>query len=689
MKNLLSFCSASSLVVPIMLLTSCVKMGDMPAVTTPAQDAINITVPSGFNYKTTEKIAVDISLLTNDGQPLQGVLVNVLDKAADEGGQVLFTAVSDKFGKITSSVTLPAYLTKVIVDASYIGLMRNATVNISGNEVLATIGGPAGYGGNVDVKRYAPAVAAATTSPREEDVNTYVYLGTYSNLGKPNYLVTPNDVISSSLLSYINASLPEGKSVPVYHPTYLSSTAELNINVVQQSDIYVTFVHEGAGYKNTLAYFTYPTNTPPTSLSQISSLKIILPNGSLTGSGGDLASGNKVKLGNFAANTSIGFCLIANGWSDNNKNVGTGLNKFFTIDALNPEPNASLKRHAVLLRDAVNNVYLTGFDDQRRDQESDNDFNDMVFYTTSSVTAAISNVNVNPVDTPGDKDGDGVSDVYDQFPTDPTRAYINYYPSANTYTSVAFEDTWPNTGDYDMNDVIVDQRYKIINNAQNKTVEVFADYVLKASGASFGNGFGVQFPFAPGLVSSVTGSRVTNNTIVSLATNGCENGQAKAVIIPFDDFYNVMPRIGNNYFNTDPVIAYRTPDTIKMKISFGSPITAAQLGTAPYNPFIICHGTRGNEVHLPGELPTDKANTALFNTSRDNTIPAQNRYYKTSTNLPFAIALPQSFEYPIEGKSINILYLKFDQWAQSGGTQYADWYLNTPGYRSSNYFYKP
>lgn len=148
------------------------------------------------------------------------------------------------------------------------------------------------------------------------------------------------------------------------------------------------------------------------------------------------------------------------------------------------------------------------------------------------------------------------------------------------------------------------------------------------------------------------------------------------------------PSAPGNTVNTQPGITTSKPDSIHLRVSFTSPITAATLGNAPFNQFTFMTESRGKEIHLPGERPTDKVNSSLFNTQQDNTIPNLNRYYKTVTNLPFGINIPQKFDYPIEGKAINTIYYKFEKWAQSGGTLYPDWYVNKPGYRSSNWFYK-
>jgi LruC domain-containing protein len=688
MKNKLTITWFLRYALPIIAFASCSKVGSQtPPITDDTSNPLGITVSSDFNYQTIAASTLDITLLTNDNKPLAGVMVNILDKNLEDGGAIMYTSISDANGKVAGDLKLPTYLQSIVVDPAYIGLMHNARVKINSNSISCTLGGSEGYKGDViPSARVATPYSAMSTNGRTAS-EAYSYMGTYSASGKPNYLLPVNDVISAKTLNYINASLPETRPVTTYHPEFLKDNISTNLEIVEKSDVWITFVYEGAGYQNALSYFTFPTGKPPTSVSQIDSLQIILPNASLSGSGGSLTSGNKVKIGTFAPGTSIGFCLIANGWSDQTKLVGNGLNRFYSIDALNPEP-AGLKRHTVLLNDEEDNLVVAGFEDQNRDGGSDNDFNDLLFYASSNPVTGIAKENIITIEKPGDADKDGVADVYDKFPNDPLRAYITTYPSTGGYASIAFEDTWPNTGDYDMNDLVIDYQYNTIQNAQNKTVEMYANYICRASGASLKNGFGVQFPFEPSLVSSVTGSRVKDNTVVTLNSNGCEAGQSKAVIIAFDDIYTLMPGSGNYFINTQPGVPYIKPDTVKMKVSFTTPLTAAQLGTAPFNQFIILGKTRGKEAHLAGEIPTDKANTSLFNTAMDNTIPSQARYYKTKSNLPFAISIPKQFDYPFEGKMITNAYLKFTTWAQSGGSANADWYMDSTGYRSKGFIYK-
>src|SRR5574343_1211816 len=134
----------------------------------------------------------------------------------------------------------------------------------------------------------------------------------------------------------------------------------------------------------------------------------------------------------------------------------------------------------------------------------------------------------------------------------------------------------------------------------------------------------------------------------------------------------------NRHFNTYNGTPYLTRDTITMQMKFTRPITQTELGTAPFNPFIIIDRTRGREAHMPGFAPTDKVNKNYFGTGADQSVPAQNRYYKTAENLPWGINFTEPVDYPAEGRAINTVYLNFVNWARSGGTSNTDWYKDVP-----------
>ncbi len=681
---------AAALLAAAIIIVSCKKEAGNPGNQPPVQEQI---APEGFNFSTSRQVSLDVQLLTNDNKPLKGVEVNVYASRSNAAGKALFTALSAADGSVKASIAIPAYMDTLYIDPAYVGLIRNAKAVINGNNITGIIGGRDGLAGDIVPDNEPEAVSPEDISgtngrnmAARAMTTKYDYMGFYDLNGRPLYLTYPSDVISSGMLSFINTSLPEGKPVPTYHPDFLNAGAVNDIKIVKRADVWLTFVSEGAGFYNTLGYYTYPSNIPPATQADIDSIHIAIPNVSSSGSGGGMHSGDKIYLGRFNPGVSVGFVLLQNAWNPFTKTVSTTATKFFTHDDLNTtETNATMKRHAVLLYDNVNKLFLSGFEDQTRSTgSSDNDFNDLMFYTTSNPVDGISVTNVNPIDKPTDTDGDGVTDVYDKFPTDAARAYIQYYPAETTWGTLSFEDMWPYTGDYDLNDMVVGYRYKYIKNALNKTVELYGDYTVRAIGATFINGFGVQLPVAANKVSSVTGQKLTGGYI-TMGANGTEAGQTNAVIIPFDDTRSLYPTGGfTNVMSTIPAL---TGDTAHVYVQFTTALTATELGADVYNPFLISNQRRGYEVHLPGSKPTDKANTALFGTQQDKTSIVNNKLYLSAGNWPWAISFTEDFEYPSEKNNVATAYLNFLTWAQSGGTSYTDWYKNVLGYRNTNFIY--
>jgi LruC domain-containing protein len=375
------------------------------------------------------------------------------------------------------------------------------------------------------------------------------------------------------------------------------------------------------------------------------------------------------------------------GWSGSNVKTDNPTYTYYSDYMFNPETDPKLRKHNIILNDATKKLLIVSFEDMRRDQGSDNDFNDVVFYATTNPITAVQPNLYNSVVSQLDTDGDGVPDASDDYPTDPTRAHNNYYPSKGQNGSLAFEDEWPSKGDYDFNDVVLDYNFNQITNAQNQIVSINAQLTLRATGTSNHNAFGIQFNTDPGNVASVTGEHISQNYL-QIASNGTEMNQSKAVVIAFDNAWDLL-----GTYNTISGNPYSTPKVINLNITFTKPIDPTAFGSAPYNPFVIVSGslkpypnfiinyTRGKEVHLPGLAPTGLADLNLFGTLDDR---SNQMSYTSPNSLPWAINTPVQFDYPAEKQDITKAYLNFNKWAESKGANYTDWYVNKAGYRDVN-----
>ena len=96
---------------------------------------------------------------------------------------------------------------------------------------------------------------------------------------------------------------------------------------------------------------------------------------------------------------------------------------------------------------------------------------------------------------------------------------------------------------------------------------------------------------------------------------------------------------------------------------------------------------RGHEVHAKNNLPTSLANLQTLGTVNDASNPSISQYYRTASNLPWAISVPVEIDYPSEKNDIVTAFTYFAAWAQSGGVTKSNWYSDLSGYRNNSLIY--
>lgn len=263
-----------------------------------------------------------------------------------------------------------------------------------------------------------------------------------------------NVEIDGSIIDTIDRYLPEREAIG---SEFLSEeyTPILEFNADSQAS--VTFISEGAGYRNSLGYFSYDDGAfdgmtfsdididgsgiiaanEVSSLSGINNIGMVFGNasgaGGWAGSGGTLNTGDTWVIGDgslstegddwamsggtvFEADTNMGFFLMANAWDgtqvqgwDTDADPAT----YWSLDFLNPENLSTATiddvsgdtRHVGMLDVAETGDVILGFEDLNR-ATGDNDFNDAVFIVRSDpVTAfqgsAIPTVSAAPVPVTG------------------------------------------------------------------------------------------------------------------------------------------------------------------------------------------------------------------------------------------------------------------------------------------------
>ncbi|WP_135078814.1 DUF4114 domain-containing protein [Terasakiella sp. SH-1] len=255
--------------------------------------------------------------------------------------------------------------------------------------------------------------------------------------------------LEDGLLSSIQTALPERSNVDM---DFLNPSYDPTIRFSQDTQVGVTFIDEGAGYRNSLGYFTFNDNTfdnlsfgdidtnnnGMVTIGELSNLNgvntgMIFNNASKAGGGGNLRAGDTVVLGGgtaiangtdfsmengttFSSGTNMGFFLLQNAYSRSgvNENAMT----MYSVDFLNPENTASAtyddvagnSRHvAMMFTDYEQDELVLAYEDLYRNAYSDEDFNDAVFRIRTDPVEAISGTNVTIMAAPAPGLGGGLA----------------------------------------------------------------------------------------------------------------------------------------------------------------------------------------------------------------------------------------------------------------------------------------
>lgn len=600
-----------------------------------------------FNFSTTRNDLISINYGTKDC-PIVFYLYeeNPLEEIE---GQIrlkeiapLYAGVTDAKGYFSSKVIFPSILKEVWLYTDYMGVSSPV-------KLTATASGFSFD--NAEYLRKSAETKAGTrgtTSAGYDYPEGYGILGEWDAAGTPDYKkigqAISEDIINRVSYTYSNI---QKRTILKRYP-HFATLQSMDTKVVASTGINLYYLSDGnSTLRSTLAYYTYKTGEKVDPSSPSVKKTIIFPYIRDVARSGTLTAGKTyVSLRywneetgeyqeNFPAGVSIGWILLPNAFQ--NGPVKVNLHPCYS----NPIYNEEGEQRLVALVDSESNSLISlGFEDQKP-SAADWDYRDAIFNLEVEVPGA--------VDT-------------DNYPSLPENVTSNDEVEYSSKGTVAFEDQWPNKGDYDMNDVVINYLSKKVKKVAgwpaadiNKVCRTIDYFTPVNNGADFTNGFGYQIDNLDGVIESITLELDGVEQQISL-----EEGQQKPVLILFDD---IRPVLGKTFKIT----------TLFKK---GSAATETSV-QAPYNPFIFV-GERAHEVHLTGFLPTDKADDSLRGTGNDirEDTNHQPMYYVSSDNMPFAIHISGTyFDYPDEKQSITIKYPDFASWVKNKGSNDTGWYL--------------
>lgn len=590
--------------------------------------------PNSFDFSTTSTIQLNVKYDVPEGYK---VLFNVYFEdpfTTDEGGQTVLrtditpaiTRMTDENGEYHAKEIVAAdHGSDVYIYTSYVGVPGLVQTTITDNVI------------NADIEWKLTDGIPQTRADKWDPSTEYGLLGTWQTNGRPNYLDSEGElVLSASVLKTIRNTIQEGGICP---QTYRQS-ADFKVDDLQGRDteVSVRFIGGNSSAASIFGYYCYKDGA---SVKEIKAAKkyIVFPNTHTAGYYGKpigLKGGECVKLHYIDENGADKGTVFPNGvrigwFLLNNAFVKEGKTDkiCYSTTALNGDG----RTHTAAFR--INDFVVLSFEDY-----TDYDYNDVQFNVWSNPIEAIA------PDVPSVTPDPGTDD-------DRSVAYRMTYKGI-----LAFEDNWPNKGDYDLNDVIVKYNSVLAFNTSNQVLSTEDTFTALWSGASFKNGFAYQ-------MNTDRSNVVTEFENISDTSQGLDRELAKATV---NVFTNALVATENNTKTA----------SYKIKNTLTTPVDHETFGVAPYNPFIMVHENLGNnrcEVHLVNYKPTEKADMSLFHTGKDLSSPNSGVYYVAAENYPFAIQLVDAEDFSTtETESVDITYSDFIKWVKSNGSEYKDWY---------------
>ena len=261
---------------------------------------------------------------------------------------------------------------------------------------------------------------------------------------------------------------------------------------------------------------------------------------------------------------------------------------------------------------------------------------------------------------------------------------VYYYPSASEWATIAFEDSWPSTGDYDFNDLVMNYRiseYRL----DGEVIRIKLQGQIAAVGASYHNGFAFHLP---GITRDTIDENAIRYTINDLPqnTSPLESGRDQAIAIITDDVWNFVSA-GENclYHRSEPGCGSKIQMRFSMTLPMANAIAIQDMPEFPYDPFLFAaggyHGEafetspgRAYEIHLSNKAPTEAFRTDFFGREEDSSQPENQLYFVNDNGMPWAINLGVEWQYPLEYMDVIDGYPLFPSFISNQGLIDADWY---------------
>lgn len=649
------------LAITILAIASCVKDS--------TGDYVDPALDLSFAFSTRTDMV--LSLTANDelGNPSAGVLFSVYtENPYLEDGEKnsllnpIYAGYTESNGSASVSIPVPTDALKIYIVPEYAGYgdmqvidrSESASVTLAGKTLTSPSSTKADEfvprdridcGDNMRFYRYF--------------VEGIDYTADYGEFITENNELISTELLSTDFKSLVNTWFPEKVT------NYRNDICTDIIIGQDNTEVWVTYVGDGGyaaatGTLNSVLYYVYDSESSLPDITSNSSLqKYLQQDNGLTyaiidGDPSHIACGTKVRLlywngekyvKEFPAGKRIGFAFLYNGYKKNGNTRGFSL-QTNNIKFSTPKLNPSNKAMAVTIWSQQYGCYLMGLENGGVDL----DYNEMLLKVITSKPVSLTGTQTPPSQTQTSKE-------------------FHYEGT------LAFEDLWPNKGDYDFNDFVTDYQYSFVKSGGNNNIsEIKLTFRAKASGASNSNGFGIMLPVLKANIANIENGHLENNIFATIRV-----------------YENVNEAFGyvTGFVNTYPNQQYiaSTPITISLKLT--QPVAESELTYNGFNPFLFSTNNHGKEIHLVDYEPTPSADLTLFGTGDDKSNTSHGIYYRMDNSFPWALDIAKSgtthWRYPIESATIDAAYLHYSSWVSDHKTSWFDWTI--PGNADESLLY--
>lgn len=250
----------------------------------------------------------------------------------------------------------------------------------------------------------------------------------------------------------------------------------------------------------------------------------------------------------------------------------------------------------------------------------------------------------------------------------PSPAGRTYFPSNDQFYVAAYEDQFPNRGDYDFNDLVVAYRVYYEFDTSGKAVAIGGEGYLVARGGGFDSDWHLRLALPSTTSSSGTITVYPADQLAPLAgypRNVSFNGAADLQV--YTSVGTLWRDGANDFVNTLKDQALIRGPRFTFHLQLDNALPASQLPAAPFDPFLYVYNT-GYEIHLPGR-------NAVLGSSRN--VRDGRTAFVDAAGYPFAMIVPQDWQVPVEYIDLGVAYSDFLGYVL-GDSSKQDWYTR-PG----------